>query len=362
MKKILILTTNRADYYKLEPIINVIYNHNDIKMYLIVSGSHLLTDYGNTYKNINYPIYKKINTLINVEDNKFMSESISLGTLKYTTLLEDIKPDYVILHGDRFDILSMANVCLLMNIDIIHIEGGEKSGCIDNKIRNIVSIISKYHIVSNEMAYNNLLSIVNNKNNIYNLGCPIIDKYNSIDYSLDNFNNILKTNNLYLDKYNFIILIFHIDTLNIESSENDFIKIFNTIKKMNITCLLLYPNIDNHTKKIIRYIDNNKTDNMIAFKHLEFNILAVLLKYSSIFIGNSSSIVRESPFLGIQSILIGKRQINRNLSDNTYWLKDMNEVVLENKIKELYNKKYESCNLYGNGSFKKKFKEFINNL
>ena len=69
---------------------------------------------------------------------------------------------------------------------------------------------------------------------------------------------------------------------------------------MNIKCLLLYPNIDNHTKKIIRYIDNNKTDNIIAYKNFEFNILAVLLKYSSIFIGNSSSIVRESPFLGIQ--------------------------------------------------------------
>ena len=138
MKKILILTTNRADYYKLESIIDIIYNHNNIKMFLIVSGSHLLTDYGNTYKNINYPIYKKINTLINVEDNKFMSESVSIGLLKYTTLLDDINPDYVILHGDRFDILSMANACLLMNINIIHIEGGEKSGCIDNKIRNIV--------------------------------------------------------------------------------------------------------------------------------------------------------------------------------------------------------------------------------
>ena len=104
MKKILILTTNRADYSKLEPIIEILVNNNNIEPYIVVSGSHLLTDYGNTYKDINFPIYKKINTLIYSEGNKMMAESVGFSSIKYASLLEEVNPDYVLLHGDRFDI------------------------------------------------------------------------------------------------------------------------------------------------------------------------------------------------------------------------------------------------------------------
>jgi len=363
MVKILILTTNRADYYKLEPIINIIHNNENINMYLVVAGSHLLTDYGNTYLNIDYPIYKKVNTLINVEDNKFMSESVSFGLMKYTSILDDINPDYVILHGDRFDILSMVNACLLMNIDIIHIEGGEISGGVDNKIRNMTSIVAKYHIVSNIQAYNNLLKIVDNKNNIYNLGCPIIDKYNSIDYNNINlFEDIIKELNLPIIQNDYLIVSFHIDTIDYIKSKKDFINLFNIIKKINKKTILFYPNIDNSDKEIIRYIDKNITNNIIVFKNIIFDKFTILLKNCSIFIGNSSAIVRESPYLGIQSILIGMRQKDRIISKNTYWLKNMDINVLESKIFELYNKKYTPDYLYGDGLFYEKFKDFINKL
>jgi len=361
MKKILILTTNRADYYKLEPIINVINNESNLKMYLVVSGSHLLTDYGNTYLNIEYPIYKTINTLINVEDNKFMAESISFGLMKYATLLNDIKPDYVIIHGDRFDILSMINACLLMNINIIHIEGGEVSGGVDNTIRKMASIAAKYHIVSNEVAYNNLLNLVDEKKNVFNFGCPIIDKYKNIDYNIKVFNEIIKELNLPIIKMEYFIVSFHIDTTDSHNSKRQFITLFNTIKKTNKKTILFYPNIDNNDKEIIRYIDNNITENILLFKNIVFEKLAVLIKYCSLFIGNSSSIVRESPVLGVPSILIGMRQKDRVLSKNTYWLKDIdNTDILENKILELYGNRYKPDYLYGDGIFVEKFKKFLN--
>lgn len=365
MKKILILTTNRADYSKLEIIIDIIHKVEQINMYLIVSGSHLLTDFGNSYKNIKYPIYEKINTLINCEDNKMMAESVGFALIKYASLLEKIKPDYVLLHGDRFDILAMTNACLLMNINIIHIEGGEYSGCVDNNIRNFTSICSKYHIVSNKQAKNRLIKLLDNKNvnNIINMGCPIIDKYLNYKFTMDKWNKCSKfIFNYSIDINNYIIMLYHIDTLNIKESILQYKKLFKILISLNKKVVCFYPNIDNISKELIRHIDKTKTDNILLVKNIPQNEFITLLSQSSLFIGNSSSLVREAPILGIPTILIGKRQENRLLYKSTIKFSEINERKLLKTIDKIYGKRFSKENLYGDGTFGIKFKKFIQNL
>jgi len=362
MKKILILTTNRADYSKLECIIDIIHKNKNTELYLTVAGSHLLTDFGNSYKNIKYPIYKKINTLINCEDNKMMAESVGFSLMKYASLLEEVKPDYVLLHGDRFDILSMTNACLLMNISIIHIEGGEYSGCVDNTIRNFTSMVAKYHIVANEPAKKNLIKLLNNDKNIINMGCPIIDKYINFKFSMDNWNNFLKYINCDIKLNDYIIMLFHIDTLNIENSILQYKKLYNLILTLNKQILCFYPNIDNISKELIRYIDKKKTDKILFLKNLPQHEFINLLSQSSLFIGNSSCLVREAPILGIPTILIGERQKNRLLYKSTIHFSEIDEKKLIKSIHNIYGKRFSFQHLYGDGKFSIKFKKFINNV
>lgn len=362
MKKIIVLSSNRADYYKLEPIIDSIYNNKKTQLYLIVTGCHLLKDYGNTYKNIKYPIFKKINTLINVEGSKMISESIGFSMLKFTSVVEDIIPDYVILHGDRFDILGMSNVCLSMNIPIIHIEGGELSGCIDNTIRDIVSLTSKYHIVSSVKAKKRLEKLLNNSNNIEVMGCPIIDKYVNYTFTKQKWNNLIEYLNINLEYNNYIVMIYHIDSVYAEQSKTEYIKLYNILKTLNKKIICFYPNIDNCTKDTIRYIDNNKSDNIILLKNLELNLFQTLLYKCSLFIGNSSSLVREAPIFNIPTILIGKRQNNRQLYESTIAIEEINDNELLNTINEIYGKKYTSELIYGEGNFTKNFNDFINKI
>jgi len=360
MKKILILTTNRADYSKLEPIIEILINHNNINHYLVVSGSHLLTDYGNTYKNIKFPIYKKINTLVHNEDEKMMAESVGFSLIKFASLLEEINPDYVLLHGDRFDILSMTNACLLMNISIIHIEGGELSGSVDNTIRDVTSICSRYHIVSNQQAKQRLEKLLNTDKNIFNMGCPVIDKYITYKYTDEKWNKCVHLIGDYnIQKNNYIVMIFHIDTLNIEKSITQYKLLFETLIKLNKQVICFYPNIDNASKALIRFIDNHKTDNIYLLKNLPQNEFITLIAKCALFIGNSSSLVREAPVLGVPTILLGQRQKNRLLYKSTKYFIDIDTNILLKTIAELYGKKFDAEYIYGNGTFKSKFKAFI---
>jgi UDP-hydrolysing UDP-N-acetyl-D-glucosamine 2-epimerase len=363
-KKILILTTNRSDYSKLECIINIIYKNKNTKLYLIVSGSHLLTDFGNSYKNIKYPIYKKINTLVNCEDNKMMAESVGFALIKYSSLLEEIKPDYVLLHGDRFDILSMTNACLLMNISIIHIEGGEHSGCVDNTIRNFTSMVAKYHIVANEQAKKNLIKLLNTDKNIINMGCPIIDKYINFNFTMDNWNIFLKSliTDCNITRNDYIIMLFHIDTLDIENSILQYKTLYNLLLKLNKQIFCFYPNIDNISKELIRYIDKKKTDKILFLKNLHQHEFITLLSQSSLFIGNSSCLVREAPMLGIPTILIGERQKQRLLYKSTIHFSEIDEKELLTAINNNYGKRYSFQNLYGDGRFSLKFNNFINKV
>lgn len=369
MKKILVLTTNRADYSKLEQVINILYKNKKIQLYTVVSGSHLLTDYGSTYKNIKYPIYKKINSLIQSEDLKMMSESVGFALIKYSSILEEIEPNYVILHGDRFDILSMSNACLLMNIPIIHIEGGETSGCIDNKIRDIVSISSKYHIVSNNNAKQKLTRLLNTDKNIFNFGCPIIDKYVSFKMTQELWDickkKVIGKTGLNLEPKKYIVMIFHVDSINREESEEQFKKLFLLLKETNKQIICFYPNIDSITKDLVRFMDKRSypiDKNIILLKNIESYTFITLLYNCGLFIGNSSALVREAPVLNIPTILIGKRQKNRVLYKSTNYFEKIDKEKLCNHIDNVFGKKIESEYVYGNGTFCNKFIKFIDKL
>ena len=193
------------------------------------------------------------------------------------------------------------------------------------------------------------------------MGCPVIDKYINYKYTDEKWNKCIRLIGDYnIEKNNYIVMIFHIDTLHIEKSIIQYKLLFKLLINLNKQVICFYPNIDNTSKELIQFIDKEKTDNMILMKNLPQNEFITLIEKSALFIGNSSSLVREAPLLGVPTILIGKRQKNRLLYKSTKFFMDIDTNILLKTIKELYGKKFDPEYIYGNGTFKSKFEAFIN--
>ena len=356
IKKILVFTCNRAEYSKLEPIIKYLNDSINFELKLIVVGSHLLRDYGFTERFINYKIDYKINTLVNSDSKSMMAESVGLSCSKLPLIFEIENPDAVIIHGDRFDVISIATISALMNTCLIHIEGGERSGTIDDHIRNCISKLASYHLVSNNESKINLIKMNEPDNLIYITGCPLYDK-------LLNF-----VPNKELDqevkKNNYIICSFHPVTTDLDKSLSDFTKLVETLIEINKKIIIFYPNCDLGTKKFVKIIDdklkNNK--NFLILKSMENDDYLSHLYYASLIIGNSSSGIREAGAFGISSISLGNRQKNRSYDKNVIFLENFTKDELIIKINENYNKKFEISTLYGNGKFVDNFDKFMNSI
>ena len=367
MKKICIFTNNRADYNKLEPIINYIHNNDNFELYLIVYGSHIIYDYGNTINSIKYPIYEKFNSLMYGNNNKIMAESCGIIMNKVPQILDKISPDAIIIHGDRFDIFPIALCASLMNICLIHIEGGELTGTIDEHLRHSISKLATYHFVCNKNAKKILEQMGEKSNNIFNIGCPSYDKILNLDRKIEYLSNLSGNKyNINLNKNNYILCLYHPVTTNIEESIKNYNILIDSLIKINKKILFFYPNVDNGSKKLVRIINQKKlrnNDNFLLLKTLEFEKYITLLSYCSCIIGNSSSAIREACIFGIPSIVIGTRQKNREISDNVHHLETIEtETEMTNNILKLYGKRYKPNYLYGNGNFIKNFSKIINNL
>uniref|UniRef100_A0A8C9EW23 Glucosamine (UDP-N-acetyl)-2-epimerase/N-acetylmannosamine kinase n=1 Tax=Pavo cristatus TaxID=9049 RepID=A0A8C9EW23_PAVCR len=178
--RVCVATCNRADYSKLAPIMfGIKAEPQFFELDVVVLGSHLIDDYGNTYRMIeqdDFDIHTRLHTIVRGEDEAAMVESVGLALVKLPDVLNRLKPDIMIVHGDRFDALALATSAALMNIRILHIEGGEVSGTIDDSIRHAITKLAHYHVCCTRSAEQHLIAMCEDHDRILLAGCPSYDK------------------------------------------------------------------------------------------------------------------------------------------------------------------------------------------
>ena len=175
MKKIMFLTGTRADYGKIKSVIKKLDDNNNFKTYIYVTGMHLNKKYGSTYKAIKKDGFKNIFLSRPIKENVTMDVALAENVIQFSEYVKKIKPDLILVHGDRLEALAGAIVGAFNNIYVAHIEGGEISGTIDESIRHAISKLSHFHFVSNRKAKERLIQMGENWNNIYVTGSPDID-------------------------------------------------------------------------------------------------------------------------------------------------------------------------------------------
>ena len=314
-KKICLVTTSRADYWLMKELINMLEKDNDIQLNLLVTGQHLSSKYGNTYKEILFN-HKKNTKVINIGTNK--SDKISILN-SMSNILKKIgiyfiknKMDLIIILGDRYETACVALTAYTSKIKIAHIHGGEKTtGSMDDSFRHAITKLSNIHFVSSNDSKKRIIQIGENKKNVHlvgGLGAEMISKMFFFERK-----TIEKKINIKFKKTNFLICInaFLDDQISSIKFMQNVFKSLNKFKNTNFIFTLPNSDIDSDLilKSIYEFKKSNK--NCYIFKSLGSRMYLSLMKNCDLLLGNSSSGILEAPSLKIPSINIGKRQNGR---------------------------------------------------
>jgi UDP-N-acetylglucosamine 2-epimerase (hydrolysing) len=356
MKKIIFVTATRADYGKLKSIILSTQKSKNFNTHIFVTGMHNLTTYGSTYKQIlkdrikNVKIFK--NQILAEDSDKIFSKTI----LGFSKFVKKIKPDLVMVHGDRMEPLACAIVCCLNNLKIAHFEGGELSGTVDEIFRHSISKLCNIHFVTNSTAKKRLLQMGELNESVFITGSPDVDLI--LSKNLPSLPIVKKRYNI--NYSSFILAIFHPITTDIKNLKfyiNNFIKALK-LSKENI--ILIYPNNDLGSDIILKEYKKIKNKNILIFPSLRFEYYLTLLKNCKYIIGNSSSGIMEASYYGTPTINIGNRQNNRANIASIINCGYKSSEILKCIKKNIFDKKIKKTFFFGYGNSKKKILKILN--
>lgn len=309
MKRILFLTGTRADFGKLKSLIAKVEQSETLEAHIFVTGMHMLEKYGMTAKEVEKSGFSSIYKYIN--QNSYDSMDIILAKTIHglSDYVKELKPDLIVIHGDRVEAMAGAIVGSLNNILVAHIEGGEVSGTIDELIRHSVSKLSHAHFVSNNEAKSRLVQLGESSNHIYVIGSPDLDIMCSSN--LPSLAEVKKHYEIGFEEY--AIFMYHPVTTDVESLPEKIKQVVDSLIASVENYIVVYPNNDLGSEIIIEELNRLKGNPRFRiFPSVRFENFLTLLKNAQFMIGNSSAGVREVPFYGKASINLGTRQDNRS--------------------------------------------------
>lgn len=360
MKKIVFLTGTRADYGKIKSLMRKVEQSNNFELHIFVTGMHMLKKYGSTYIEIEKDGFSNIYKYINQKSSETHNMDVTLSStiLGFSNYCEEISPDMIVIHGDRLEALAGAIVGAFNNIRVVHIEGGEVSGTIDESIRHAITKLAHFHFVSNEEAKKRILQLGEKEESIYLIGSPDID----IMYS-KNLPTLLDVKKKYdIDFDNYSILMYHPVTTEINNLEHNIREVVDAVIESNKNYIVIYPNNDLGSDIILKeYSRLNNNNKFLIYPSMKFEYFLTLLKNCDFIIGNSSSGVREACAYGKIAIDIGNRQIgryNKYSIENIFHSKDDKKDIIS-IIQSIENVNTKPISYFGFGDSDTKFLDVI---
>ncbi|XP_023991156.1 bifunctional UDP-N-acetylglucosamine 2-epimerase/N-acetylmannosamine kinase isoform X3 [Salvelinus sp. IW2-2015] len=368
--RVCVATCNRADYSKLAPIMfGIKAKPDEFELEVVVLGSHLIDDYGNTFRMIeqdDFDIGSKLHTIVRGEDEAAMVESVGLALVKLPDVLHRLRPDVLVVHGDRFDALALATAAALMNIRILHLEGGEVSGTIDDSIRHAISKLAHYHACCTRTAEQHLIAMCEDHTRILLAGCPSYDKllaaHHRDDY-MDIIRNWLGDN---VKEHDYIVALQHPVTTDIKNSVKIYELMLDALISFNKKTLVLFPNIDAGSKEMVRVMRKKGVEqhpNFRAVKHVPFEQFIQLVCHAGAMIGNSSCGVREAGAFGTPVINLGSRQTGRETGENVLHVRDADtQNKIYHALELQFGKRYPCSKIYGDGNAVPRIMKFLQTI
>lgn len=312
-KRIVFLTGTRADFGKLKSLIHISQSCQEFETHIFATGMHMNSKYGKTVNEIYKSGFSNIYQFINHDEIDHMDRILAKTIDGFSHYIAEIKPDLIVIHGDRVEAMAGAIVGSLNNVLVAHIEGGELSGTIDDLIRHSVSKMAHIHLVGNKRAKERLIQLGEQHENIFVIGSPDLDLMNP--EHLPSLKTVKEYYDIPFSDYS--IVMFHPVTTEVESIAEHANALVDALIASEKDYIVIYPNNDLGSHEIFRAYEKVKTNKRIKlFPSLRFEYFLRLLQNCQFLIGNSSTAIHEAPYYNIPAIDIGSRQSNRSASQN----------------------------------------------
>ncbi len=359
-RKVCVVVTARPSYSRIKTALAAIAKHPELELQLVVAASALLDRYGMAARTIEedgFKIAARVYMVLEGENLASMAKTTGLGVLELSTVFDNLRPDVVVTIADRYETLATAVAASYMNIPVAHVQGGEVTGSIDERVRHAVTKLADIHFPSTEMAANRVIKMGEEPANVFVTGCPSIDLAAEIlpDPCLnfdpfEKYGGVGESPNL---ASGYLVVMQHPVTTEHELAREHVQETLHAVHKTNLPTLWFWPNVDagsDGTSGGIRsFREMERRSNLHFFKNMAPTDFLRLLYSSKCLIGNSSVGVRECSFLGVPVVNIGSRQSGRDRAQNVLDVDYCREKIGDAIAAHRSNGRYSQDTLYGDG-------------
>ncbi len=370
-RKICVVVTARPSYSRIKTALKAIQEHPKLELQLVVAGSALLDRYGNAVDYIEedgFNIDAKVFMVLEGENKTSMAKTTGLGVMELANTFYNLKPNAVVTIADRFETIATSIAAAYQNIPLIHVQGGEVTGNIDEKVRHANTKLADIHLVASEDAKDRLIKMGEDASYVFNTGCPSIDiahavnKTPTLDFDpIKKYGGVGKAIN-WKDEY--LVVMQHPVTTEYHLAKKHVTITLEAIHELQIPTFWFWPNVDagaDGTSNGIRtFRELQNPENIHFFKNMIPEDFLRLLINSKGLVGNSSVGIRECAYLGVPVVNLGTRQNGRARGKNVIDVGYNKDAIKKAILANINNKsKISGDAIYGDGDSGKKIAEIL---
>jgi UDP-hydrolysing UDP-N-acetyl-D-glucosamine 2-epimerase len=356
-RKICVVLVDRANYGRLKPVMRAIADTPGLQLQVLATGTMVLERFDlpvRVVRNDGFTVDGEIFMELEGSTPATMAKSLGFGVVEFAGTFQRLQPDVVLIIGDRYEALSAALAAAYMNTCIVHIQGGEVSGSIDESARHAISKLSHFHVPSTKRAADYLLRMGERPDSILSIGCPSGDIARVIDLKLEpEVVNALGSGPFLDVEKPFLLVVFHPITTEYGGERGQMEEMLQALDRLAMPTLLLWPNIDagaDHISKAVRvFRTEHRPEWLRTITNLTPENYLRVLAAASCAIGNSSSFVRDAGYFGTPVALVGNRQDGREADVHVTPVEPLAERITEVVRNQVRHGRYQPSQLYGDG-------------
>lgn len=371
MRTICIVTGTRAEYSLLRPLIQQVQNSGQLQLQLVVTGMHLSPEFGMTassVENDGFKIDRRIEMLLSSDTPSAIGKSTGLGLIGFADAFVDLKPDLLVVLGDRFEILSAVIAALYTRLPVAHIHGGETTaGAFDEGIRHAITKMSHVHFVAADEYRRRVVQLGEHPERVYNVGGLGVDAIQQMP--LLSLSQIQERLSFSLNNKT-LLITFHPVTLEDSTAEHQVLELLSALEQLDdgFRFIFTLPNADTDGRKIILLIEDfvAANPNSLAQSSLGQPAYWSVLQHAAAVVGNSSSGLLEAPYFKTPTVNIGERQAGRLMASSVLNCQPQSDQILDAITKATSDEFQQQCqitvNPYGDGGATEKILEVLRTI
>ena len=366
-RKILYITGTRADYGLMKSVLKEIKKHPKLELEIVATGMHLMEEFGMTINEIKKDGFKihEIDTTYENDNKESMANFIGKFIQLLTKKVKEIKPDIILLLGDRGEMLAGAIVGAYLTIPVAHLHGGEISSTVDEFSRHAITKLAHIHFPATEKSAERIITMGEDPSNVFVVGAPGLDlilNENSIEPT-----KLSEKYNLDLSKPIFLV-VQHPVTMAVNDAPDQIRETLEAILELKHQTVFIYPNADAGGRRMIEVITKYEKYPFIkTFKSIPHKEYLSLMRIASAMVGNSSSGIIEAPSFGLPVVNIGSRQEGRQRAENVinveYDKEEIKAAIKKALYDEDFREKIKNCKTpYGKGEAGVKIADILSKI